>query len=623
MRLTLFTATVLTLVTMAHADDLTLGEREFIKAVGRDCPVVRLWPEGKMPDEPRPLGEEKFATENKERGTTGLLNISQVTSPSMVILTAPKEKNTGATIVLAPGGGYGSLGAEMVRETAEWMNERGINIVLLKYRVPKRGKDFPMNHQPVQDAQRALGILRTRAKEWQLDPAKIGIGGFSAGGHLAASLSINHAKRWYEPIDDFDRASCRPDFAVLLYPAYLTDPIDSRTRDTKLHYDLINDKDTPPTLIAVTRPDKFTIGCVEYYLALMEKNVSAELHVYPEGGHGGSIKKYPLSEWAKECVRFLGDHNLIAGPAKPTPHTYKAKTLADIAPSEGLTLGDQRLRQILGRDCPVVPVWPTVLGPDESLQPGPERAQAESRGGNALSIYDVTRPTLTIIEPPADKRTGRAAVVSPGGGFSRLAIEHEGLAVCDWLNQQGVTALLLKYRVPARGGDYPKHHQALQDVQRAIRLARANADAWKIDPKQLGVCGLSAGGNISAALCVNHAQDLYKPIDAVDKQSAKPDFGLLIYPAYLSVPATSNELAPQVQDLKRNGSPPLFLSCARNDGVARGMLNFFLHARAQNILAECHVYSTGGHGGGLDPISYPASEWTQSGARWLSELKIK
>ena len=144
--------------------------------------------------------------------------------------------------------------------------------------------------------QRAVGILRTRASEWQIAPDKIGAAGFSADRHLAASLAINHHKRSYKPVDASDETSCRPDFAVLLYPAYLTDPIASRERDTKLHYERISATATPPTLISVTHPDKFTIGSVEFCLALMEAKVDVELHVYPDGSHGGAVEKYPFGE---------------------------------------------------------------------------------------------------------------------------------------------------------------------------------------------------------------------------------------------------------------------------------------------------------------------------------------
>ena len=615
---TLFLALLLA-SSYTHATDPTIGEQRFREALGRDCPVVRLWPEGKVPDEPKHLGDEVFKTTYRDR--EGLLIIANVTSPSMTVVSPPTDKNTGAALVLCPGGGYGSLGCGPVVETAKWMNQRGITVVLLKYRVPKRHHDYLMNHQPLQDAQRAVGILRTRAAEWRIAPDKIGIGGFSAGGHLAASLAINHNERWYEPIDNFDRVSCRPDFAVLLYPAYLTDPILSRERDAKLHYDRISKDDTPPTLIGITRPDKFTIGSIEYYLALMEADVSAELHVYPEGGHGGAIEKYPFGEWAGECYRFLGDHGIVDAPARPQPLAYKAKSLPDVAPSDELTLGDQRVRQILGRDCPLVPVWPDGTGPDETLEPGPELVTARSRGGNALNIRNVAQPTLTVVQPPEKEGTGKAVIVCPGGAYNGLAAEHEGTRICQWLNEQGITGILLKYRVPRRGGDFPKHHHALQDLQRSMRIVRSRTDEWNIDPYKVGICGFSAGGHLCATLCTNFATDAYKPIDDVDRKNCRPDFALLVYPAYLTEPSDSNDIDPLVKELRRNVTPPMFMAIARNDRFTRGMLNFCLEVREARIPSECHVYATGGHGGGIDPISYPTSEWPNACRRWLRDLE--
>ena len=600
------------------ATELTVGEQQFCEAVGRDCPVIRLWPDGKVPDEPKAIRDETFQTTHRDRR---VLLIQNVTSPSLTIVAPPTDKRNGVALVLCPGGGYGGLACNTIVETAKWMNERGITVALLKYRVPKRHNGYPMNHQPLQDAQRAFGVLRARAAEFGIDPAKIGIGGFSAGGHLAASLAINHEQRWYEPIDEFDRVSCRPDFAVLLYPAYLTAPVLSRDRDPHLHYDRMSKDATPPTFLSITRPDKFTIGSIEYCLALMETHVSVELHIYPEGGHGGAIEQYPFGEWAKECHRFLGDHGFLDRQPPPEPLTYKAKSLPDVQPREDLTLGDQRLRQILGRDCPVVPVWPNGVGSDETLASDPEVVTAKSRGGNALNIRDVTRPTLTVVRPPEAINTGKAVIVCPGGGYNGLAAEHEGVRICEWLNSQGITGILLKYRVPRRGGEFPKHHHALQDLQRTMRIVRANAEEWDINPNKVGICGFSAGGHLCAALCTNFENEAYQQIDIMDRQSCRPDFAFLIYPAYLTEPVASNNVDPLLARLQRNITPPLFMAVAQNDKFARGVLNFFLDVRAARIPAECHVYASGGHGGGLDPISYPTSEWPGACARWLHDIE--
>ncbi|MCB1234858.1 MAG: alpha/beta hydrolase [Verrucomicrobiae bacterium] len=306
---TLFLFLLLAPAARAESTGLTKGETEFLDYVGRPCPVIRLWPEGKVPDEPRPLPPESVTTEG--RGGGPVFMIRSVSDPSMVILSPPEEKNTGVALVLAPGGGYGGLGADLVKEVGEWLNRRGITCVLLKYRVPKRHQGYDMHFQPLQDAQRAMGILRSRAVEFGIDPEKIGFGGASAGGNLAACLLMNHAERWYRPVDDLDKTRCRPDFGLLLYPAYLTDPIVSRNRVAKLGFDKINARDTPPTLTTICFADKFTFGSAEIYLAMRRANVPAEFHVYPVGGHGGGVAQYPFGQWADEFVRFLARQKFL------------------------------------------------------------------------------------------------------------------------------------------------------------------------------------------------------------------------------------------------------------------------------------------------------------------------
>lgn len=240
----------------------------------------------------------------------------------------------------------------------------------------------------------------------------------------------------------------------------------------------------------------------------------------------------------------------------------------------------------------------------------------------------MTRPTLTVVAPlDKAKSTGtvnhskRAVVVCPGGGYGGLAAEHEGTRVCEWLNEMGITAFLLKYRVPRRGGDFPKHHHALQDAQRAIRLVRSRADEWGIDPSQIGVLGFSAGGHLVTTLCVNWKTDSYRKIDMVDETSSRPDFGIPIYPAYLTDPVKSDNVDRSCADgLDKKDTPPLFMAIARDDVFAQGMLNFYFPMQAARVPVEFHVYGSGGHGGGNDPGSYPCSEWTKACWRWLDNL---
>ena len=603
----------------ARAAELTPGEQAFQKALGRRCQVIPLWTADTIPDEVKPLGAEQVGMKQGRPGTMQVRNVSQ---PSLTIASPPAAKNTGVALVLCSGDGYGSIAIEGVVESARWFNARGVTVVWLKYRVPKRNQGLVMYHHALQDAQRAVGILRSRAAEWKIDPEKIGVGGFSAGGHLATTIAMQHEPRLYKAVDASDAVSCRPDFSVLVNPSYLTDPILSRKLVSELQIVELSAKKTPPTFTAITRQDKFTIGAVEYALALRQAKVKQELHIYP------SFAEYqtefgPRGPWAAECYRWLGDLNIVPAAPQSDPLTYLAANLPDIVPAKNLTLGDARLRQILGHDALVIPLWPPGKTPDETRPAGPETVTHRSRGGRALNITDVTRPTLTLIRPVEADRSGRAVIVCPGGAYHGLAAEHEGTRVAQWFNELGITALLLKYRVPRRSGEFAKHHHALQDLQRAMRIVRSRASEWGIDPKQIGVCGFSAGGHLCTTLTTNFQLESYTPFDDIDKQSSRPDFALLVYPAYLTDPIDSDSVDMVARGSMRSGvTPPLFMTIAANDRFARGMMNFYLDVRKANIDVECHVYAAGGHGGGLDPVSYPSSEWTRAAKRWLAQLPI-
>jgi acetyl esterase/lipase len=260
---------------------------------------IALWPDAVAPGDKGGIGEEtnKAAAENKVR-------ITNVTRPTITVHRPAADKETGATILVCPGGGYNVLamdheGADIVK----WLNENGITAVLLKYRVPRR-VGIEKHVAPLQDAQRAMGIVRHRAKEWGIDPMRIGVMGFSAGGHLSASLSTNFDARTYPPVDDADKESCRPDFAILIYPFYLTPDNDPAKLAPEIK---VTDK-TPPTFIVMTQDDRVDYAYA-YALALKAAKVPAELHIYPTGGHGyglgrpggGGTETWPrrAEEWLK------------------------------------------------------------------------------------------------------------------------------------------------------------------------------------------------------------------------------------------------------------------------------------------------------------------------------------
>jgi acetyl esterase/lipase len=258
-------------------------------------------------------------------------------------------------------------------------------------------------------------------------------------------------------------------------------------------------------------------------------------------------------------------------------------------------------------------VWP-------GKAPGEMRDSAEEKGrpekspvGPIRLLTEVTKPTLAVYRPAADKDTGAAVLICPGGGYNVLALDLEGEEVAIWLNTIGVTGIVLKYRVPRRK-DVPPHEMPLQDAQRALSLVRTRAQEWKLDPRRLGILGFSAGGNL-AAIAANHFDKRgYEALDDVDKQSCRPDFAVLIYPAYLS--EKDGSLAPQLTVTKQ--SPPTFFAHAGDDGIGpENSIVLYQALRKAGVASELHVYARGGHGFGLRPTEQPASRWPQRCEEWL------
>jgi len=261
---------------------------------------ILLWPAG-APGETDDKGGEKVLP---DQGARKVIRLANVTAPTIAVYEPAEGKATGAAMVICPGGGYSILAMDLEgEEVAEWLTSIGVTGVLLKYRVPPR-PNVPRHLAPLQDAQRAISTVRARARTWGIDPARIGIMGFSAGGHLSAAASTNFAKRAYEPIDEIDATSCRPDFTMLIYPAYLVEKGDV----PKISPELPVTPDTPPTILIQTADDGIKVeNSLFYYLALKNAGVPAELHLYAKGGHGYGLRPSgdPVSAWPKRCEDWL------------------------------------------------------------------------------------------------------------------------------------------------------------------------------------------------------------------------------------------------------------------------------------------------------------------------------
>lgn len=267
----------------------------------------------------------------------------------------------------------------------------------------------------------------------------------------------------------------------------------------------------------------------------------------------------------------------------------------------------------------VLALWPGTAPGDKETLPEEQdttKPMDDLVGGKRLiRLGNVSKPTISVYQAPAEKRTGAAVVVCPGGGYHILAMDLEGTEVCDWLNSIGVTAVLLKYRVPARPG-IPNYAAAHQDAQRAMGLVREHADEWGIDKKKLGILGFSAGGNLAALTSNRWESRSYTPIDAADSLSCRPDFALLIYPAYLTLKDQGDQLTPEMN--VTSNTPPTFMVMAEDDPVRVENVLFYSAAlKKQKVPFELHVYPTGGHGYGLRPTKQLITSWPQRATEWL------
>lgn len=278
-----------------------------------------------------------------------------------------------------------------------------------------------------------------------------------------------------------------------------------------------------------------------------------------------------------------------------------------------------------------VSVWP-ASPPDAQAMPGPESETVRSdhlvAGKPWTAVTNVSRPTLTVY-PPQGTNTGAAVVVFPGGGFQVLAIDLEGTEVCSWLNSVGVTCVLLKYRVPSAPyawrckcydhGVLAQSTPSLQDAQRAIRLVRANAARWHVDAHKVGVIGFSAGGYLVAETSADFARKEYVPVDAVDKESARPDFAIAIYPGHITL---GHGLNPNLHF--NHDTPPTFVLQAEDasmDKVRQSLVYYTALANA-GVPAELHIYAHGGHAFGLRPAGLPITHWPRLVEQWLRTLGV-
>lgn len=282
---------------------------------------VQIWP-GAIPDAQPVKGPETVTTRLHEHLVAGRpwSYIENVSRPTLTVYS-PRARNTGAAVVVFPGGGYQILAIDLEgTEVCDWLTSRGITCLLLKYRVPNAGPSWDQacgcdrdtrSSMPLQDAQRTIGLVRYHAAEWHIDPHRVGVLGFSAGGHLVAAVSTHFDRRVYTPVDAADRVSSRPDFAVALYPGHLFD-----RRTSALNAEIRVTRNTPPTFLVQAQNDSVdgVSNSLIYYHALKTAGVPAELHLYAEGGHAFGLRqtKFPITAWPNLVETWLQTIGVIS-----------------------------------------------------------------------------------------------------------------------------------------------------------------------------------------------------------------------------------------------------------------------------------------------------------------------
>jgi acetyl esterase/lipase len=293
-----------------------------LKAQGSGWPpaadhlTLPLWP-GTPPGEPANMPPEVDMNAAKTKTMAGrpYIRLGNVSTPTLT-LYKPAGRNSGAAVLVFPGGGYQILSIDLEgTEVCDWLNSIGVTCVLVKYRVPDSGP-YPKSAFALEDAQRAMGLVRQHAAEWGIDPSRVGVLGFSAGGHLSAAISNLYEHRLYPPVDAADALSCRPDFSVVVYPGYLA----LAEKNFAPNPDIQPTANTPPTFILQAEDDPVHVeNAVVYFLALKNAKVPAELHIYAQGGHGYGLRPrdLPIMGWPGLVETWMRTIKIL--PAKILP----------------------------------------------------------------------------------------------------------------------------------------------------------------------------------------------------------------------------------------------------------------------------------------------------------------
>ena len=311
-------------------------------------------------------------------------------------------------------------------------------------------------------------------------------------------------------------------------------------------------------------------------------------HFQPEG-YAGRMRTALASVVACGALGWVAPQSAPSAPSDPTGPPMEMRLWPGAAPSE----------------------------PEGFEAPADPAARTPQLGSGGISrIQFVDEPALTLYPAPKESANGACVVVLPGGGYNILAWEHEGVEVAEWLNSIGVTAVVVKYRVPRRDPEHP-HVWPMQDAQRAMRLTRSHADEWGIDAGRVGLLGFSAGGHLAWATATNDPSKLtYPRVDYADELSSRPDFLIPIYAAYLDDPEGPSAFPPEIRPGK--GTPPTFMAVTLDDqNRGADAARMLIELKKFEVPAELHVFAKGGHGYGLRATGVPVNQWPKLCADWM------
>lgn len=469
----------LTFVPMAMLLSAFAGEKTF------------LWPEVKMPH----ASDRQIAVPVDDTAKPGF-DPAAHRQPYLDWSEPPTGAKTEACVILISGGGYKrTCDYEAMKPLEQRLLKNGITCVWLWYRTP-RPEGLPIYQSAWEDGQRAVRIVRSEAKKRGYSPERIGVLGCSAGSHLSVLLGTSSQTPAYEPVDELDKTPCHLNWAIPMCPSFtLTDGLDAKNAtggngdDVALDTIFKFDRRTCPMCFFHGSEDPYSpISSTRLYRELRKHHVPAELHLDADRGHG-----LPAGDGFERALEFMRQMGYL-GKLQGFPNDHLLRWLPD---------GTARTEKEY--------LWP-------------KGKMAGEEGSTWMEPY-------LVWYVPEKLTTKAVQIVYPGGGYSIVNMNGEGLPVAYYLNQKGMTCVVVKYRCRAPKGQ-PSYALAAKDAQRAIRMVRAEAPARGLDPEKIGVMGFSAGGHLTIMTATGTMTSEYEPVDDVDRQPCTVQWACPIYPAY-------------------------------------------------------------------------------------------